>query len=315
MSTRVCAGGSGHIWDQTTLARTARDGVLLSLANAGPLRHTAHVLCLHDAHLYDMPEAFSRGYRAVHRFLRPRLARRARGLITVSRHSAQQLAAHLDVPETRFEIVPNSADHCQFWPHSVGAVAKYGLAPKTYLLTLGNQTPNKNIGALIKAHALAGPDVPSLVIAGGAAPGLASVTQSAARVHVLGRVPDEDLRALYEGAAGFVFPSLNEGFGIPPLEAMQLGVPVLCAKAGAMPDVLQDAPMWFDPLSIEDMAGKLVLFSGLSPADLEEKIRLGHQTAAQYSWAKNAAKLMAVLERVQAETQRARSPHLASQPV
>lgn len=297
LRTRVVRGGRGHVWEQGVLARAARSGQLLSLGNAGPLAHRNHVLCLHDANLFEIPQAFAPRYRALHRVLRPMLARRAQVLLTVSRHSAHALAHHLGVPEQRFRIVPNSAEHALRWPVAPGAPQRHGLVPGGYLLSVGNQSPNKNLAALAAAHALAGPDVPPLAIAGGHVPGVAQVQAGRGRrIHLLGRVPDADLRGLYAGAAGFVFPSLHEGFGIPPLEAMQLGVPVLCARSGAMPEVLGSAPLWFDPHDVGDMATTLRRFTRMpDPARREMRV-IGRAVAAQYSWRASAQRLLQIIE-------------------
>ena len=294
---RVVSGGRGHLWEQGTLFNASKGGVLISLGNSGPLRHRAHVLCLHDANLYDIPQAFDRRYRMAHRMLRPALARRAAALLTVSHHSASALSGHLGVPASRFDIVSNSAEHVLNWPRTPGVLERYGLAHGDYFLSVGNQSPNKNLAALIKAHRRAGKDVPPLVLVGGTVPGL-SLTKTGQGACALGRVPDEDLRALYEGAAGFVFPSLHEGFGIPPLEAMQLGVPVLCARSGAMPQVLGSAPLWFDPLDVQDMARVLRDFSLMDGAGRAALRVMGRATAAQYRWDQSADRLVETVARV-----------------
>jgi len=291
----VVRGGQGHAWEQTTLARAARHGRLLSLGNSGPLAHRDHVLCLHDANLFEIPYAFSPTYRAWHGFLRPRLAQRAANLLTVSRHSAQALGHHLGVDPALFTLVPNSAEHVLSWPAQEETLARYGLTRGQYLLSVGNQSPNKNLAALVAAHELAGPDVPPLVLVGGVVPGVAAATAGQG-VRALGRVPDADLRGLYEGAAGFVFPSLYEGFGIPPLEAMQLGVPVLCARSGAMPEVLGHAPMWFDPRDVGDMVQALRRFAYLSPDQRRGLQVMGRAMADQYRWRDSAARLLEVVD-------------------
>lgn len=293
---RVVRGGHGHLWEQGALWRASRNGVLISLGNSGPLRHRAQVLCLHDANMWDIPNAYAKRYRAVHRALRPPLARRAAALLTVSRHSACALAPRVGVSEDRFRILPNSADHALSWPAGRDAPRRYGLVPGGYLLTVGNRSPNKNLAALIAAHAACGTKVPPLAIVGGSVPGVATEdAQDGARVMCLGRVPDSDLRGLYEGAAGFVFAALHEGFGIPPLEAMRLGVPVICARSGAMPEVLGDAPLWFDPRDQVDMAAALRSFAEMTPAQLAKMRRQGHVQADLYQWRRTALALADVV--------------------
>ena len=279
----------GHVWEQSTLYRASRDGVLLSLGNSGPLAHPAQVIAFHDAHVFEMPDSFAKQYRRWHQFLRPRLAHRAAGLVTVSRFSAQSLGKWLGVDPGRFHIVPNAAEHFLTVPENHEAVAKYELQRGAYFLSVGNQSPNKNLGTLAAAHAAAGPGVPELVIVGDAPRALCSVThEQQSHVRYLGRVSDSDLHGLFRGSAGFVFPSLHEGFGIPPLEAMQLGVPVLSSATSAMPEILGDAPMWFDPRDQAGLTEQLRWFAGMEPSERKRRIDLGLAQAARYSWQSSA---------------------------
>ncbi|MEL6960635.1 MAG: glycosyltransferase family 1 protein, partial [Pseudomonadota bacterium] len=296
----VCAvpGGHGHLWEQGALTVASRDGVLLSLGNAGPLLHRNHVVCFHDAHLWEMPEAFTPAYRFLHSQMRPRLAKKAAALLTVSDHSMRTLAPRLGVSMRSFTIVPNSAEHMMRGPINADVPRRYGLAPGGYLLSVGNQSPNKNITALTAAHAAVADRALPLALVGGVAPGVAQADATGAGVIRLGRVPDADLRGLYEGAAAFVFPSLNEGFGIPPLEAMQLGVPVLCAATGAMPQVLGDGPVWMDPRDTHDMARGLVEISALGGEARAARISAGHTVAARYRWRSSAETVLDVISGV-----------------
>ncbi|MDD9739524.1 glycosyltransferase family 1 protein [Marinovum sp. SP66] len=287
-------GGRGHAWEQTALRRAARGRVLFSPGNSGPLLHRRQVLVLHDANLWEIPEAYDWRYRALHRTLRPSLARRSAALVTVSRHSARQLSALLGVDAARFSRVPNAADHVRHVTPEPEILGRLGLGRQGYLLCVGNRSPNKNIAPLVAAHGLAG-DLPPLVVVGGAAPGLAEARPGA--VIAPGRVSDGALRALYEGAAGFVFPSRHEGFGIPPLEAMELGCPVLAARAGALPEVLGPAALWCDPASLPDMAQGLRTLAGLGASERAALIKAGQAQAAGYRWARSLDLLLPVLFR------------------
>lgn len=198
----------------------------------------------------------------------------------------------------------NSAEHVLRWPAQPGVPTRYGLVPGHYLLSVGNQSPNKNISALIAAHTAAGSKGAPLAIVGGSVPGVAQAAVEQGRaIHLLGRVPDADLRGLYEGASGFVFPSLFEGFGIPPLEAMQLGVPVLCARAGAMPAVLGEAPLWFDPRDVSDMTRVLSDFAAMPDAQRKARGKTGLTIATQYRWADSAQRIIEIVSEVGARHQ------------
>jgi glycosyltransferase involved in cell wall biosynthesis len=114
-------------------------------------------------------------------------------------------------------------------------------------------------------------------------------------VRILGRVNDEALRALYEGAMGFVWPSLYEGFGIPPLEAMALGTPVLASCSSAMPEILGDAALFFDPEDPADIQRALKAFCSMREIKRDQMRSKGYDRAHQYSWEQSAASLLDML--------------------
>jgi glycosyltransferase involved in cell wall biosynthesis len=295
---RPVPGGRGHAWEQGPLWWASRGGILIGLGNSGPLAHQAHVLALHDANLWEMPLAFDRRYRMMHRILRPLLARRALALLTVSHHAAGQLARHLNVDAVAFNIIPNSAAHIRRVAPDTTVLRANGLQHGRYILAVGNQSPNKNIPALIAAHAAA-PDLPPLAIVGGFVPGVARLAPTDAdRVIALGRVSEGELRALYEGACAMVFPSLHEGFGIPPLEAMELGLPVLAARRAALPEVLGNAALWCDPTSICDITRGLRTLAALTQGQRAEMIARGHARATNMTWEKSAACLLDLVLRL-----------------
>ncbi len=293
---RPVRGGRGHFWEQTALWRASRAGCLISFCNSGPMRHHNQAVALHDANIYAIPDAFSRPYRILHGWVRPRVARRARRLITVSAFSAIELSRYCGLSPTDFKVIPNSADHLADLTPDLARLDRFGLKPDQYFLTVGNQSPNKNIARLVAAHAQC-PDAPVLAIAGGGANGLANADiKDHANVLNLGRIPDDDLVALYKGAKGFLWPSLYEGFGIPPLEAMALGTPVLSSSTSAMPDVLGNAAMYFDPNDTHDMLRCLREFQMLGPAKLDQMKMAGLAQSGRYSWLDSAKSLLDVAE-------------------
>lgn len=293
---------SGHAWEQTELARAARDGTLVSLAGSGPLAHSRHVLAVHDANLFVNPGFYSRPYRMLHGFLRPRLVRRARALITISDFSRHEIARFCNVPAARFEIVADSAEHILDVTPDPGVLARHSLTPGRYALCVGNQSPNKNIALAIDAFArvTSGKQAPEgmrLAVAGGtpAALARAETTIEAPWLSMLGRVSDGELRALYENAALFVFPSIYEGFGVPPLEAMALGCPVVSADTSAMPEVLGDAAAFFRGGEAADCAARMARVLALGPEGRQRMADAGRARAAEYRWHRSADRLGNIL--------------------
>jgi glycosyltransferase involved in cell wall biosynthesis len=215
---------------------------------------------------------------------------------TVSHAAAAALAPRLGVEVSRLAVIPNGAGHIAATAPDDRIIARHGLRSGGYFLAVGNQSPNKNLARLAAAHemaALADPALPPLVVAGGIAPG---VTRAALAprdgLHLPGRVSDGELRALYDHAFAFVWPALSEGFGIPPLEAMQLGVPVLSSRTSAMPEVLADAPLWFDPRDTADIARVIGDFTGLSDDARAAMVARGRLRAGAYGWEDSARRLL-----------------------
>ena len=291
---------TGHAWEQVELARAARDGLLVSLAGSGPLAHPRHVLAIHDANLFVNPQFYSRPYRLWHGFLRPRLARRARALITISAFSRGELARWCGLSESRFEIIHDSAEHILGVPSDPDVLARHGLEPMRYALCVGNQSPNKNMALAIDAFASVAPEGMRLAIAGGSPAALASAhAREAPWLSTLGRVSDGELRALYENAAVFVFPSVYEGFGVPPLEAMTLGCPVVSSDSSAMPEVLGDDAFFFRSGDVEACAARIREVLALDTAGRLKVAEVGRARADRYSWDSSAGRFGAMLRELE----------------
>lgn len=283
----------GHAWEQVELAWLARGGPLVSLAGSGPYLHRRHILALHDANVFAHPEFFSPAYARWQRAIRPRLARAAASLVTVSEFSRRELARHCGVDAGKFAVLPNSAEHILGVRPDPTVLAQWGLRPGGYALTVGNQSPNKNIALAVQAFLQAQVPGAALVVAGdGAARVFAPATLTThPSVKVIGRVSDAQLRALYEHAAVLLFPSIYEGFGIPPLEALLLGCPVIASPNAAVPEVLGDAAEYFSGL--DDFAAKIARALAAGPARAQAEG--ARRVAAKYSWRRSAAGLAQLL--------------------
>ena len=239
----------GHLWEQLELSCALPGQILLSLCSTGPVLRRKQAVMIHDAQVWDVPQSYSRAFRLVYRMLLPLLARRARHVLTVSRFSAGRLADLGIAPKAKLRVVLNGADHILRMAPDTAALARHGLAAGRYILAIGSLAPHKNLALLVRAAAARGPDAPEMIVAGGmnskvfADAGLREVRG----VRFIGRVSDAELRALYEGALALAFPSLTEGFGLPPLEAMLCGCPVIATVAGAVPEICGEAALFVDP--------------------------------------------------------------------
>ncbi len=294
------AGLKGHAWEQVVLPRgVPRDSLLFSPCNTGPLAVGRQFVVIHDAAVWDFPEGFSATFRRLYQCLLPRLARRARLVGTVSEYSRKRLAPLLGLPEERLLVLGNAVGD-QFTP---GPVANEPAADdRVDLLCVGSLDPRKNLARLVRVWLdlkAAGrlPERAVLNLVGGANPRNFADFERAedVSIHWHGRVTDEELVRHYQRADAFLFPSLYEGFGLPPLEAMACGCPVLLSRAASLPEVGGDefqpddadsrgAVLYFDPESETEIGAAILRFLALAP---ERKRRLRDNALArarQFSW-------------------------------
>ena len=288
---------SGHGWEQGELLAYTRSGALLSLCNTGPLAHPRQVVTLHDASPFAVPEAYSRAFRSWYRVVFAGLKRTARGLITVSHFSQRELGRYCGVRPERLEVIYEGAEHIFAALADPGILDKHALYDRPFLLAVGSSSPHKNFGTLVRALEKLGETSFEVVIAGGSNPRVhATAGTLPDNVTHVGYVSDGELRALYEHAAGFVHPAYYEGFGIPPLEAMTLGCPVLVSNAASLPEVCGDAALYFDPFNEDDIAAKIQTF--MQDEGLQTRLRtLGAAQAERFSWDTAAREVLSFTER------------------
>lgn len=269
---------AGHLWEQAVLPRLARDAELLvNPANLAPLAFERNVVVIHDAAALREPSWYSELFVRWQRIVLPRIARRAVRVVTVSAFSAAELRETLGVEAV---VVPGGVDHDRFCPGEPRA-------ERPYVLTVASRTARKNLGALAEtARRLAAEGI-ELFAVGGDRPQFHS---ERVPVRQLGPVPDDDLPALYAGAQAFVFPSLYEGFGLPVLEAMACGTPVVSSDRTALPEVCGGAALLVDPTDQAAIASAVL--AAIGDTGLRER---GLARAAEFSWERTARELHAAL--------------------
>jgi len=279
-------GLRGHLWEQVQLPLYTRGDLLVNFNYSGPVAKRRQLITVHDATVRAMPECFSLRYRLVQNTVIAMLQSRVAGVMTVSAFSARELAEHYGI--TRRIVVGREG-----WSHALAAgdtaavVARYGLEPGKYLLLVGSIKPNKNLDVV--ARALAQAPVPWTVAVAGESDAriFRDACQTGEQLKLLGYVPDEDLGALYAHAAWLLFPSLYEGFGLPALEAMANGCPVIAADAGSLPEVCADAALYFDPRDAGALAA-LLAGPARDPVLRERLRRAAVRRLARYTWTANA---------------------------
>ncbi|WP_244106793.1 glycosyltransferase family 4 protein [Burkholderia anthina] len=269
------SGGRGFFpwWEQVELPRLCREqklDYLLCPYNTGPLRsigNTRLIAVVHDL-IYMKPwsvlpparSLYQTAGRVYRRHVVPRLARRADVLLTISRFTQRELVETLGLREADVQVIPCAISDDWFAPPLSRAERE------PYLFTVAGEVPSKNVDRLLQAFAVARPaldDDARLRIAGIKVEHHAHFLERAhalgiaRHVELLGYVSRDELREQYRRARAFVFASLFEGFGIPPLEAMASGTPVACSNTTSIPEIVGTCGLQFDPYSVEDMAEQI----------------------------------------------------------
>jgi glycosyltransferase involved in cell wall biosynthesis len=259
------------------------------------------VLLFPDYHPWSRVQAFTKGI--------ARSVAQADAVIVISEHTKRDVQKYLGVPEEKIRVVYCSASSHfrELSPEEKQpTLAKYHLPVKGYILYVGNVEPRKNLVRLLEAYsALRTKDMCAvpLVIAGGEGWKNTDMYRKVEElsldrhIRLLGYVPDESLPALMSGARLFVYPSLYEGFGLPPLEAMACGTPVVTSNVSSIPEVVGDAALMVDPYDVDELAE--TMRKVLQDERLREEMRRkGLVRAKLFSWEETARNTRRVYEEV-----------------
>jgi glycosyltransferase involved in cell wall biosynthesis len=265
------------------------------------------VLTVHDLIFRHLPQHHKPLNRWYLNATMPLYCRRANHIIAISEATRQDLMAAYDVPPGEITVIPEAADPSfrPQHPETISAVRAHYHLPERYLLFVGTIEPRKNLGCLLTAfEALQAAGLTEGLVIVGRRGWLteaffAQLERSPARDAVIfpGYVPDPDLPPIYAGAQALVFPSLYEGFGLPVLEAMACGTPVIASRTSSIPEVGGDAARYFDPQDADELLAQVrgVLSDPALAADLRER---GLAQADRFSWARTAAQTQSVYNAV-----------------
>lgn len=289
----VVGNRKGHLWEQIDLPlhmAKIPDQTLLSLCSTAPMLLKNQISTHHDITYVRHRESFSWKFRLLYRLLVPIFLRRSKAIITVSEFSKREISSFYKIALEKVTVVPNAVDS-RF-------LAKPSDDEDPYFLAVASPNLHKNFDRLVGAHGQyrASGGTTRLVIAGSQPKHFTQGATQGNHVEYLGRVSDADLVTLYAKARAFLFPSLYEGFGIPPLEAQAVGTPVAAASVAAMPEVLQDSVAWFNPYSEAEMTATMARLDG--DPELRDDIRSrGLANVARFSWIKSAGLVVDLLNR------------------
>ncbi len=295
------------------LALRDRLSLLHSQYISPPFSPVRDVVTIHDILFETDPHLFEGAFSARSVSLIRRSARRAAMVLTVSEFSRRALLERYELPPEKVIVTPNGVDRARFRPmesEPAGIRKRYRL-DGPFLLAVGRIEPRKNLPRLIRAFSRARQKLSrgiQLAIAGPEDFRSGEVFQEAERqtegsIRFLGAVPDADLPALYNLAEALVYPSLAEGFGIPVLEAMACGTPVLASPRGALPEVGGDAVLWVDPEDEEAIAGGIETI--VTDSSLRDRLRkAGPERAERFQWKQTARLTLEAYRRAAFDTPR-----------
>jgi glycosyltransferase involved in cell wall biosynthesis len=288
----------GLLWEQFELPCLTIGKYLINLCNAAPLVKVRQLVVIHDAAPVKFPSTFSRFFRIWYRIMMPVIGKLSDQVLTVSEFSKQEIAIAYGIPIQKISVISESGAHILRFTKDDSILDRYGLKEKPFMLAVSSMAPHKNFKIIFEAFKLLQSPGFDLVIAGGANPQVFASTAEPLPDFVkhVGYVGDAELKSLMCNANWFIFSSLYEGFGIPPLEAMNCSCPVLVANAASIPEVCADAALYFDPLNAGELA-ELLTKAAESPELRKEYVTKGLARCAEFSWELAAKQLVTAISK------------------
>lgn len=285
----------GHGWEQLELPVLSRGTLLWSPCGAAPLLHSRSVVTIHDASVFSAPQGYTAAFREWYRWQFKQSARSAKAIITDSDFSKRELERWLRTDSIRRVYLGH--EHILEIAADRSVIEKHGLTDIPFLFAVSSANPNKNFAGLLRAlNQISKPGF-RVVIAGGRnrAVFAGEELEFPDFVTHVGYVTDAQLRALYEQAAAFVFPSHYEGFGLPSLEAMACGCPVIASRAASIPEVCGDAAVYINPTDPHDIAEAIARV--MKDAELRARLKgAGRERSGRLRWDDTARAIWRVLE-------------------
>lgn len=296
MGFETCGKRGGYAWEQIELPMATAGDILLCLCNLGPVMHRRRILCVHDVNYFIIPETYSRAFRLVYKTLIPLLTRTSARVTTVSEFSRDMLYRYrLVASDQPVSVIYNGHEHLrELSPQPIA------LPDTPYVAMIGSRTYNKNV-AIIASIADRLRQAGIAVLSTGKANSAVfdSRTSSAQEdgITYTGYLADGELAYLLEHALCLAFPSFYEGFGIPPLEAMVQGCPVVVSDSSCGPEVCGDAALYADPRDGDAWYDAIV---SLKDEALRASLRAkGQERCQRFSWETGARQYLALVRDMQ----------------
>ncbi|GAB6558547.1 glycosyltransferase family 4 protein [Bacillus mobilis] len=281
----------GHLWEQLILPIYTRNHMLINFCNTGPIYKKNQIVMIHDAAVCTYPEGFSKAFLLWYRFLYSKLSKSAKKIITVSNFSKRELVSYFPSMKSKIDVIYNGIDHIWERKFEESILEKHQLTSGEYILAVSSMNPNKNFKVIAEAMTNMTSLKAQVVIVGGKQSKVFAneTMESDQNIIWTGYVSDEELVTLYKNAKVFLFPSIYEGFGLPPLEAMAMGCPVIASNAACIPEICGEHVTYFDPTNANDLAEKIQLFDQMKILNSKKGAQ---QFVKKYNWNDAAKKLL-----------------------
>ena len=294
---RSLPSAPGHAWEQFILPRHVVGG-LVSMCNSGPLLVKKQIVCIHDVNTRLVPESYSFGFRLAYRLLEPALGRRVEKIVTVSNFSRSTMQHFGIAPSKDITVIPDGHEHVQGWDPQRSSLRE-GNLPQRFVLMVGSKAPHKNASIIYAIAADLAEMGIGLVVTGGenARVFASDYSEASNNLRHLGRVNDHDLAYLYKHALCLAFPSKTEGFGLPAIEAMALGCPVVCSDAASLPEVCGNAVLYANPEVANSWLTAIARLAEDS-ALRQQLVFAGLQQSKLFSWRTGAEKYFELMNSV-----------------
>lgn len=288
-----CGTLSAHLWEQISLPKYLKQQgspLLLSFSGCGPLNYSNQIITIHDVSHERHPEWFSKNYCRFYGYMMPRIGKKAHAIITVSEFSKKEIIETLNLPSEKIHVINCSIPSY----HTTENDRIRDNSDEKYILSVSSMDPRKNFIRLVKAFNNIEDKSVKLYIIGMQfkafnTPDMEKLNSE--NVILTGYLDDDSLQTMYKNALFSVYPSLYEGFGIPPLESMSYGCPVIASDIPALREVNGEAAMYANPLDIADMSLKMDLL--IRDTELRNELsEKGRKQVKKYSWIKSTRQVL-----------------------
>lgn len=294
---KIIGANTGHKWEQWDLPLFLHQNnkpLLLNLCNTAPLFYNRNLVTVHDVCFAKHKEWYSTTFKLFYNFLIPKILKKSIAVFTVSKFSKSEIRSYFDIPSSKIFVIPNAVSS-QF---SLKSNNHEALLKEKIILSVASIDPRKNQSTLVKAFVQLKKEDWKLYLVGAKHQAFSSQNEAAnSSTNILwtGYLDDHELISLYHKASIFVYPSLYEGFGIPPLEAMTAGCPIIVSDIPALRETCKEAALYFDPLSVTQLTNQLTML--IESEDLQlELVSLGLDRAKKYNWEKSAKEILKLIE-------------------